>query len=65
MNSQKVIQKFDELTARDAQIKKDAKKKKEDDKEMKRQQRLRDKLWRDERDSKYREDVETRKLERE
>jgi hypothetical protein len=43
----------------------DAIKKKEDDAEAKRQQKARDKLLRDEKNDKYRQGVEARKLKRE
>jgi hypothetical protein len=42
----------------------DAKKRKAEEKESKRQKKVRDKLWRNERDTKYIEGVAARKLER-
>ena len=64
MTSRKVVQKFGGLTARDAQLIIEAKQRKAETAEAKRQQKARDKIWRDEKKAKYREGVEARKLER-
>jgi hypothetical protein len=62
--SQKVLQKIGGLTGKDAQEKLDAIARKENEKEMKRQKRVRDKLLHDEKNEKYRQGVEAREQER-